>query len=81
MTELELYKKLYAKVVGGADDILQSLPDALTKSDCGRTELMEFGERLKEVLLDAEEIYLSALDTEKTEGEVSPLGDWSVQPL
>ena len=60
MTELELYKKMYAKVVGEADDILQSLAEALTKGDCGRKELIEFGERLKQTLLDAEEMYLDA---------------------
>ena len=62
MTELELYRKMYAKVVGEADGILQSLAGVLTKGDCGRKELIEFGERLKRALLDAEEIYMSAED-------------------
>ena len=59
MTELELYKKMYAEVVGEADDILQLIPAALTKDDCGRKELEEFGEKLKQALLNAEELYAS----------------------
>ena len=64
MSELALYKRMYAKMVGEADGILQDLAVTLTKSDCGRKELMEFGERLKQALLDAEEIYISAEDAE-----------------
>lgn len=62
MTELELYKKMYSKVVHEADQILQELPKALTNPDCGRDDLFKFGERLKQALLDAEEIYMSAED-------------------
>ena len=67
MTELELYKKMYSKVVYEADRILQDLPKALTNPDCGRDELFKFGERLKQALLDAEEIYMSAEDAEDEE--------------
>ena len=59
MTELELNKKMYAEVVGEADDIIQLLPDALTKDGCGQKELMEFGEKLKQALLNMEELYTS----------------------
>ena len=62
MSELELYKKMYAVLVGHADDILQELAGKLTDQDCGREALMDFGEKLKQALLEAEEIYMSAGD-------------------
>lgn len=65
MNELALYKKMYAAVVYQADSILQELADTLANPDCGWDELNEFGERLKQALLDAEEIYLSAEDEEE----------------
>ena len=64
MTELELYRKMYATVVYEADLILQDLPKALADPNCGRDELLKFGGSLKQVLLDAEEIYMSAEDME-----------------
>ena len=60
MNEMNLYRKLYSMVVGGADDILQELAVTLTNPDCGRKELMEFGEKLKKVLQDAEEMFISS---------------------
>ena len=65
MTELDLYKKLYSKVVYEADQILQQLPKALTDPNCGQKELYDFGKKLKQALLDAEEIYVSAEDVEE----------------
>ena len=81
MSELALYKRMYAKVVGEADGILQDLATVLTRGDCGRNELMAFGERLKQALLDAEEIYISAEDEEEPENEFPPLDSLSNQPL
>ena len=69
MTELELYKKMYSKVVYEADQILQDLPKTLANPDCGRDDLFKFGERLKQALLDAEEIYMSAEDVEDEEDD------------
>ena len=59
MNEINLYRRMYATVVGQADEILQELAVTLTNPDCGRKELMEFGEKLKKALRDAEEIYIS----------------------
>ena len=65
MDELELYKKMYATVVHQADNILQELAETLKDQDCGWKELNKFGEKLKQALLDAEEIYISAEDEEE----------------
>lgn len=65
MDELELYKKMYATVVYQVDDVLQELSVTLADQDCGWKELNDFGERLKQALLDAEEIYISAEDEEE----------------
>ena len=60
MSELELYKRMFAKVVGEVDNVLQSLPKLLIEGDCGRDVVMELGEKLKQALLDAEEMYMDA---------------------
>jgi len=51
---------MYAKVVGEADCILQELAAVLARGGCGRDDLMFVGKKLKQALLDAEEMYLDA---------------------
>lgn len=69
MTELDLYKKMYSTLVAQADQILQELASTLTSQNCGWKELNLFGTKLKQALLDAEEIYLYADDPEEEEEE------------
>lgn len=57
---LELYKKMYATVVGEVDDTLQIIANALVADDCNREKVIEIGEKLKKALADAEEMYLDA---------------------
>ena len=64
MSELELYKKMYATVVGGVDGALQQIAGILAGESCDREDLAAIGTRLRQVLLAAEELYLSAEDEE-----------------
>ena len=62
MTELDLYKRLYSKVVGDTDKILQEITEVLVSQNCGWKELNDFYNKLRQALLDAEEIYMDAED-------------------
>lgn len=60
MTELEMYKKMYATVVGAADDAIQIVAGMLVGGECNREGVLKTGERLKKGIMDAEELYLDA---------------------
>ena len=53
------YQKLYTFLVGEVDDVLQQIADDLIHQKCDWHEMNEIGIRLKNVLLTAEERYLS----------------------
>ena len=52
------YQKLYAYLVGQMDDTIQFICDKLLKGEHGFEELNAVGEKLRDVLLTAEEMYL-----------------------
>ena len=52
------YDKLYSCLVGQIDDVLQLICYDLLKGQHGREELNEVGEKLRDALLTAEEMYL-----------------------
>lgn len=62
---MENYKKLYSYLVGEIDDVLQLICCDLLKGQHGFNELNEIGEKLRNALLTAEEMYL-----DDTEGEM-----------
>ena len=80
MTELDLYKKMYAKVVYEVDQILQEITNVLVSQNCGWKELNDFYNKLRQVLLDAEEIYVSAEDEEEDDG-LEYINDQGIQSL
>ena len=52
------YSKLYSYLVGQIDDVLQLICYDLLKGQHGRDELNEVGEKLRDALHAAEEMYL-----------------------
>ena len=52
------YDKLYSYLVGQIDDVLQLICYDLLKGQHGWKELNEVGEKLRDALLAAEEMYL-----------------------
>ena len=52
------YQKLYAYLVGQIDDTLQMIAGDLVAGNPGRNELYAVGEKLKNALLTAEDMYL-----------------------
>ena len=52
------YDKLYSYLVGQIDDVLQLICYDLLNGQHGREELNEVGEKLRDALLTAEEMYL-----------------------
>ena len=58
------YDKLYSYLVGQIDDVLQLICYDLLKGHHGREELNEVGEKLRDALHIAEEMYLA--DTEES---------------
>ena len=81
MTELELYKKMYSKVVGDSDQLLQEITKVLVSQNCGWKELNDFRGKLQQVLLDAEEIYVSAEDVEEDGDGLEYINDQGIQEL
>ena len=56
----ELYKKMYASLVGDVDDTIQYIGNTILLGDCGKMEMTAVGNMLKEALLKAEDMYLNA---------------------
>ena len=61
---MEIYKKLYAYLVGEIDDTIQIICHNLLTGQLGREELIAIGEKLRDALLTAEERYLDATEDE-----------------
>lgn len=70
MTELELYKRMYAGIVGTVDNVLQEIGGMLMENRCDRKAVMKIGQELKKALLDTEDLYLD-MDGEPSQGRVS----------
>ena len=60
----DLYKKLYTYLVGQVDDALQFIAGELVGGDCDNSALLTVGNRLKDALLTAEDMYLDEADDE-----------------
>lgn len=56
----ELYQKMYAAVVGEVDDTLQIICQAVADREYTVEKLNEIGEKLRNALLKAEDMYLDA---------------------
>lgn len=56
----ELYKKMYATVVGEVDETIQLIAKAILDHEYGFEMMSEIGQKLKKALLDAEDMYLDA---------------------
>lgn len=57
-----IYKKMYAIVVGGADDTIQFLANHLLHGRSGPEICTQAAQMLKDALLKAEDLYLDAED-------------------
>ena len=58
------YKKLYTYLVGQIDDTLQFIAGELIGGGCDNSALVTVGNRLKDALLTAEDMYLDESDDE-----------------
>lgn len=58
---LELYKKMYATLVGRVDAIISDLADIAAGEVCDRQRVLWTAQALRQALLETEEMYL---DTE-----------------
>ena len=56
------YQKLYAFLVREIDDILQRIADDLIAQNCTWHEMNEIGNRLKNALLNAEEMVVGEVE-------------------
>lgn len=56
----QLYKKMYAKVVGEVDDAIQIIAQAILDQEYNIQKMTEIGMKLKNALLAAEDMYLDA---------------------
>ena len=54
-----IYQKLYSYLVGQVDNTLQMIAGHLTDGVAGRDALIAVGEKLKNALLTAEDMYLN----------------------
>lgn len=54
-----IYKKMYAQLVGQVDETLQIIGNAVVFVNCDREMVKEIGNRLKDALLAAEELYVA----------------------
>ena len=58
------YQKLYAYLVGQIDDTLQFIAGELVGGGCDNSALVMVGNRLKDALLTAEDMYLDDSEDE-----------------
>ena len=54
-----IYKKMYAQLVGQVDETLQIIGNAVVFGNCDREMVKDIGNRLKDALLAAEELYVA----------------------
>lgn len=57
---LELYKKMYATLLGCVDGAVGELADIALLESCDRQRILAVAERLRQAMLDVEEMYLDA---------------------
>lgn len=64
---MDTYKRLYAFLVGQVDDTIQSICENLMAGRYGFHELNAVGEKLRDALMVAEDMYLDAEEADETE--------------
>ncbi len=57
---LELYKKMYATLVGRVDTSISDLVNAAMLGPCDREQVLKIAENLRQALQEAEDMYLDA---------------------
>ena len=57
---LELYKKMYATLVGRVDTSISDLVNAAMLGPCDRERVLKIAEDLRRALLEAEDMFLEA---------------------
>lgn len=60
MSELELYKKMYATLVGRTDAVISEMVDMALHEKFDRTALLLLADKLRRALSEAEDMYLDA---------------------
>ena len=64
MNNQNLYQKLYATLVGRVDANISELADIASQEPCDRQRVLAVTESLRQALLEAEDMYLDADDSE-----------------
>lgn len=62
---LELYKKMYATLVGRVDTAISNLANVILLENCDRDRLLQIAKDLQQALQDVEEMYLEAEDLDE----------------
>lgn len=57
---LELYKKMYATLVGRVDTSISDLVNTAMLGPCDREHVLKIAENLRQALQEAEDMYLDA---------------------
>ena len=57
---LELYKKMYATLLGRVDAAIGELADIALLESCDRQRVLAVAEKLRQTLLEVEDMYLDA---------------------
>lgn len=61
---LELYKKMYATLVGRVDPSINDLINIAIQGPCGREQVLKAAEELRQALMEAEDMYLDGTEEE-----------------
>lgn len=59
---LELYKKMYATLVGRVDQSISDLLNIAIQGPCGRDQILKAAEELRQALAEAEDMYLDGTE-------------------
>ena len=61
---LELYKKMYATLVGSVDRSISDLLNIAIQGPCDREHVLKAAEELRQALMEAEDMYLDGTEEE-----------------
>ena len=64
MSKQDLHKTLYATLVGRVDTSISELADIASQDPCDRQRVLAVAESLRQALLEAEDMYLDADESE-----------------
>lgn len=62
---LELYKKMYATLAGRVDRSISDLLNIAVQGPCGREQVLQAAEGLREALMEVEDMYLDGTEEEE----------------